>query len=127
MGQLKNATIGQRVLVWVSGSPGDYHVVCSKGSGTSALEATVLDTGSYATVLGWYAGEEHPSSPEYSIVGIQPDWTKMGIVEAREYGSHVEYEPCDCPKNAAGKIAGKTYTDECPCGIHPSRCIYHKV
>lgn len=127
MPQLSNAIPGDRVAVYVEDVDGgvSLRVGLHSGSQVYTIPATVLGftRGGSNVILGWKEGEVHPTDMNLiSIVTLQDNWIKQGIVHARQYGSHCEFEPLTTSSNIKGRDDG----NECPCGIHPSLCDYHR-
>lgn len=126
--QFKDAIEGQRINVYcMTDYAGYFKLVAYNGvAGTVKIPATVLSKTGNAVRLGWKNGERHPDMTANNVlVVLSIDELSKGFVIGFEYGSHCECEPYQ-ETNGLPIPAKKNYGNECPCGVHPSVCIYHR-
>jgi len=118
---LSQAKVGDVVFVYcVPQIDGSLMIGAYQSPNSIKNLANVLVQGpGAATILGWKQGERHPNNYGHPILD---SWKLSGIVFAHIYGSHCECELAGTPTN----ISQKDYGNECPCGIYPPRCDYHK-
>lgn len=126
---LRDALVGQHVVVYVSYHNGATPVILSGPSNPiHTITAIVLEQGPPgSTTLGWKAGQTHPNLYPYSLP-ITYDWAAIGIVGARQYADHCscKFVDSESVSNPCVEIGKKKYGNECPCGIHPTICEYHR-
>jgi hypothetical protein len=127
MNTLGDAQVGDVVIIYCSLRPdGRLEVLANNSYRSVAVLADVLRQRSAynETTLGWKPGQPQPKGMSDPI---DPLWANLGYTEVQTYGSH-----CECQIAAKAKPIAmatpkkKKYTTECPCGIHPSQCEYHR-
>jgi hypothetical protein len=128
---LRDAKVGDRVVIYVHKSVGSIIMLANKTEISTEIAATILSQSSISTTLGWKGGEEHPNSSPYTDVMLTNIWKMDGFILAQVYGSHCKCEyavnrTAPVSRTAVAAPARKIYVNECPCGLHPSQCDYHK-
>lgn len=125
---LSEAKVDQRVWIyckWSQTSPTSSVLIllAIKGSAYVRIPATVLflDVDTNLAVLGWKAGEQHPESAVNQPLTIHQ--VNQGFIISQRYGAHCE---CEAFEDGVPIPAKKNYGNECPCGVHPSMCEYHR-
>lgn len=125
---LRDALVGQEVWVYVISSNGIPSLIPVPGRPPETISALVLEQDpGRATLLGWRDDQLRPVSAVAMPI-ITPHWASKGITLARRYGEHCEcllVEEIRCASTATIAMK-KSYGNECPCGIHPTICEYHR-
>lgn len=82
---------GEGSTVLLNYSPTMKQVVSSKSKDSILIPARILEkVGSYVTV-GWSKDQTIPNTVSFAKTFVKPGWASAyGIVEAHNYGSHVE-------------------------------------
>lgn len=120
---LKDAKPGDVIYIYVSKLGNNFNLSITKGGSSDIIKAYVLQQ-SIGTVLGWKAGDLHPAPHPYYDMDLTETWEASGIVFAQAYNDMCECEPFQTDSST---VSRPSYINECPCGIHPSKCDYHKL
>lgn len=123
--RLKDAKVGDRILIYVLMRPFKCQLLFDKDASNNKIPATVISQ-DYGTTLAWKDDEQRPDSQGGFDTEVPDDWTAKGFNFAQQYNSACFCEPLVEIQLHSQDGAKKNYGNECPCGIHPSQCSYHK-